>query len=477
MTTTRWKHAVGGFFNAPSAWTNGVPTGGDTALLTVSGPTYTVSSQQDNSVGKLEMASNAILSIALDDFSVTSGTGTGALGGTIVVGDGADLTLGTFGTSTTFDITGAIDIKAGADATHLNIDGPLTLIGAGRINLSGDNAYLFGYSGTSSIDKLTNACTITGSGIVGDDPNFAFVNTAKGIIAANSAGNNLVIYIPDGFSNSGMMEATHSGILYFQTGITQTAKGEVKAATSGSRVELNGITITGGVIATVNGSVLAGVGGSSEINTTTAVANAGTIGAEGGNLTITGSVKNASTGALVAKANSSLIIDGSVTGGKATIDDTSFIEFGGPSSAKVIFSAGSTGGLVLGDATKFTGTVAGMSADPGAGIDLENIPFAHITAADVTYSATLHLLTVVDPTDHVTDKIKISGPAGTFTASAGFFGTTVIKDPPVAHANTDLLVQSMASFGASSGIAGSGIGSLAENHTSSDFLTPNSHLG
>ena len=121
MTTTRWKHAVAGFFNAPSAWTNGVPTGGDTALLTVSGSTYTVSSAQDNSVGKLEMASNAILSIAIDDFSVTSGTGTGALGCTIVVGDGADLTLGTFGTSTTFDITGVIDIKAGADAAHLNV--------------------------------------------------------------------------------------------------------------------------------------------------------------------------------------------------------------------------------------------------------------------------------------------------------------------------------------------------------------------
>jgi hypothetical protein len=53
----------------------------------------------------------------------------------------------------------------------------------------------------------------------------------------------------------------------------------------------------------------------------------------------------------------------------------------------------------------------------------------------------------------------------------------VIKDPLVAHANTDLLVQSMASFGASSSVAGSGTGSLAENHTSSDFLTPNSHLG
>jgi hypothetical protein len=476
MTTTRWKHAVAGFFNAPSAWTNGVPTSGDTALLTVSGPSYAVSSQQDNLVGKLEMASNAILSIVTGDFSVTSGTGTGALGGKIAVGDGADLTLGTFGTSTTFDITGVIDITAGADATHLNIEGPLTLIGTGKITLSGNEAYLYG-NDTNSTDTLTNACTIAGAGIIGNDPNFAFVNAAKGVIAANSAGNNLFIYVPDGFSNSGLMEATHSGTLYFQTGITQTAKGEIKAATSGSSVELNGITITGGVIATVNGSVLAGVGGSSEINTTTAIANAGTIGAESGNLTITGSVKNASTGALLAEADNSLIIDGSVTGGKATIDDTSFIEFGGPSSAKVIFSAGSTGGLVLGDATKFTGTVAGMSADPGAGIDLENIPFAHITAADVTYSATLHLLTVVDPTDHVTDKIKISGPAGTFTASAGFFGTTVIKDPLVAHANTDLLVQSMASFGASSGIAGSGIGSVAEHHTSSDFLAPNSHRG
>ena len=111
----------------------------------------------------------------------------------------------------------------------------MTLSGTGRINLSGSGnsgnyAYLFGDLNTNSTDKLTNACTITGTGIIGDDPNFAFVNTAKGVIAANSAGNNLVIFIQDGFSNSGLMEATHSGILYFQRGITQTAKGEIKAA-------------------------------------------------------------------------------------------------------------------------------------------------------------------------------------------------------------------------------------------------------
>jgi hypothetical protein len=37
--------------------------------------------------------------------------------------------------------------------------------------------------------------------------------------------------------------------------------------------------------------------------------------------------------------------------------------------------------------------------------------------------------------------------------------------------------QAMASFGASSGIAGSGTGNLAKHHRSSDFLAANSHHG
>jgi hypothetical protein len=205
--------------------------------------------------------------------------------------------------------------------------------------------------------------------------------------------------------------------------------------------------------------------------------------AGGANLTITGSVKN--TGSL--DAFSLLDITGTVTGGAANIYSTGAIEFDGPSSVNVSFSsnpyngAPSTGALLLGDATKFTGTVAGMSTNPGAGIVLGNIPFAD--GPVVSFNPTTHLLTVSATKQGrvITDKIKIVG-TGTFAASPGLFGLTVIKDPPPIPASgpgTDmnLLVQSMASFGASSSVAASGTGGLAENYRSSDFLTPNSHHG
>jgi hypothetical protein len=98
-------------------------------------------------------------------------------------------------------------------------------------------------------------------------------------------------------------------------------------------------------------------------------------------------------------------------------------------------------------------------------------------------SPTTHLLTVsaTEQGRVITDKIKIVG-TGTFAASAGLFGLTVIKDPPpipasVPVTNVNLLVQSMASFGASSSVAASGAGSLADNHSLSDLLAPNSHHG
>jgi hypothetical protein len=86
-------------------------------------------------------------------------------------------------------------------------------------------------------------------------------------------------------------------------------------------------------------------------------------------------------------------ITGTVTGGAANIYSTGAIEFDGPSSVNVSFSSNpyngtpSTGGLLLGDATKFTGTVAGMLTNPGAGIVLGNIPFADDPVVSFTHDA------------------------------------------------------------------------------------------
>jgi hypothetical protein len=131
------------------------------------------------------------------------------------------------------------------------------------------------------------------------------------------------------------------------------------------------------------------------------------------------------SGQLIAN-NGVLIAEGAVTGkGTALIEGTGMVEFDAASSAATTFAKGSTGELILKDATQFTGTVAGLSTAPGASIDLENIAFA--AGPTVNFNARTHLLTV--SAAGTTDTIKIVG-TGTFTANRATDGSTLITDPP-----------------------------------------------
>jgi hypothetical protein len=470
MTTTSWAKGVDGDFNTASNWTAGVPDVLDAALITVKG-TYTVTSSQTNIVASLEMAKDATLSIIDNDYvGIASGTGT-ALAGTIKIANSAGLSLGTDSTSTNFSNTGTIDISSETLVTALSIAGTVTLTGDGKIVLSGsfpDSRLVSdGNPDTLTNGSTTSGNTISGTGVIGD-ANMSFTNGAKGIIDADFKNDTLAIE-SETFTNSGVMEATAKGELVLETNITQTAGGKIKTASSGSSVALDGVTITGGTVSTVKGSTLASTSASS-ITTTTPIVNDGTIVAKGGNLFISGSVENQGT---LEADGKTLTITGTETGkGTAVIGGAGNILFEGASSANVRFEAGSTGILDLADARQFTGSVAGMSAAPGAGIELQNIAFAdHPT---VRFKAKKHLLIVTDPVTHVTDKITIVG-TGSFKASlAGDGISTLITDPPTGTASSArLLVQSMASFGDSGGIIGSGSGELTEHQTPLDFLATN----
>ena len=482
MTTSKWLHGVNGDFNDGSKWTAGVPAAGDTALLTVSGPAYTVTSSQFNTLGTLEMAKNATLNINALFVSLTSGTGTGALAGTIDVADEATLMLGTDGNSRTFSNTGAINLQSLGDTTDLMIAGTVTLTGKGTINLGsggGSTIVSDGFAATLTNGSATSGNTISGIGTIGDS-HLSFVNGAKGIIENTVGGTSLSIDTSE-FTNSGLLEAIGkegtNARLDIESDITQTAKGEIKAGIGAGNVELDSATITGGLVSTVKGSLLQSVAGASVLESQTKpIANAGEIAAFGGDLFITSAIKNSSTGNLAVANGNLLDITGTVTGGTASIGGTSGastaqLTFEGPSSAKVSFDEGTPDLLYLVDPAQFTGTVAGMSSNSDAAIDLANIPFADGPVVSPLSAA--GVLTVTDPVSHVVDKIKIVG-GGTFNAQLGITGSTEITDPP---AKTNLVVQSMASFGAGSAVAGSGTASVPEHHTSSDFLAANSHHG
>ena len=130
----------------------------------------------------------------------------------------------------------------------------------------------------------------------------------------------------------------------------------------GSTVALEFAQITGGFVTILTGGLLESAPAFSQSLPSTlteaVVTNAGTIGAEGANLTIIGDVTN--TGTLDAN-NASLVIDGAVSGGKATLEGTGEIEFGGPSSANTTFAANSDAILKLDDPSAFTGKVSGLT--------------------------------------------------------------------------------------------------------------------
>ena len=178
----------------------------------------------------------------------------------------------------------------------------------------------------------------------------------------------------------------------------------------------------GGFVTALDGGIIEAEQFASTI-TGAVVTNAGTIGAEGANLTIIGDVTN--TGTLDAN-DATLVIEGAVRGGDATIEGTGEIEFGGASSANTTFAANADAILKLDNPLAFTGTVSGLAS--GDYIDLTNINFADNPT--LSYSTKTHVLTVTDSVSDVADTITFEGVVGSFSAQSDGSGGTFITDPP-----------------------------------------------
>jgi hypothetical protein len=124
--------------------------------------------------------------------------------------------------------------------------------------------------------------------------------------------------------------------------------------------------------------------------------------------------------------NATLVIDGAVSGGKATLEGTGEIEFGAASAADVTFAANANAILKLDNPSAFSGTVAGFTT--GDYIDLTNINFADNPT--LSFSSETHVLTVTDSVSHVTVSIAFKGALGSFSAQSDGNGGTLISDPP-----------------------------------------------
>jgi hypothetical protein len=192
---------------------------------------------------------------------------------------------------------------------------------------------------------------------------------------------------------------------------------------SGAAIVLDNASIANGTVSIAEGSSLVSEGGTNSINTNS-ITNAGSIQSTGTSTLILSSVANTSTGELMA-ASGRIEVAGNAMGGTAVIGAGGEIFFAGPASANVTFEG--NGVLILNDAMNFTGTVFGLTGNPGAAIVLANIPFAD--GPIVSPLSADGVFTVTDPVTNVVDTIKTNG-GGPYIAHGGtgaFIGSTLIS--------------------------------------------------
>ncbi|HEX3116704.1 MAG TPA: VCBS domain-containing protein [Bradyrhizobium sp.] len=219
--------------------------------------------------------------------------------GSMTIGDGAILPL-----SGTINNTGTIALNSTGDQTDLQlIEHGITLQGGGEVVLSDSAENVI--TGTSADVTLTNVDnTISGSGQLGMGQ-LTLVN--EGTIDATGADALTIDTGANVVTNSGTLEATGTG----------------------------GLTVL------------------------SAIANSGTLWANGAAITVQGNVSG---------------------NGTAMINGSGALDFEAASTANVVFGAGAAGTLKLGDAFHFNGTISGFAASDT--IDLANVGAA---TASISY--------------------------------------------------------------------------------------------
>jgi hypothetical protein len=159
------------------------------------------------------------------------------------------------------------------------------------------------------------------------------------------------------------------------------------------------------------------------------ITNSGILEATGtGGLIVNSAVAN--TGSLLADGGN-LTFNGAVTGnGTATISGAVTLEFAAASAETISFAAGSTGTLKLDDSASFTGSVSGLTTTTY--IELADLPWAQgqMTA---TFSGNTSggKLTVSDGTGSDTINLVGDYTQSSWNLSQGSNGDTLVVDPPL----------------------------------------------
>ena len=202
--------------------------------------------------GTLATASGGVLGVAANNTITLDGSSQGPL---TISGNYTGANNSTTILAGTINNTGAILVSAAANNTFLTISTGVTLTGGGAVTLSSSAGGIPVINQTGSAVILTNANNLLqGVGQIGNN-GLALVNQAAGIVNANVAGGTLLLNAV-AITNLGLLEATNGATLQTSTTVNNS-NATITASGSNSTVQfLNGTTIQGGTLSTLNTGVL-----------------------------------------------------------------------------------------------------------------------------------------------------------------------------------------------------------------------------
>src|SRR5208282_5282380 len=217
---------------------------------------------------------------ALDGVTITTGS-------TFSVDAGSNIFL-------TGDLTnhGTVLIGNSGGNANLVIDAPtVTLSGGGTVILNSGYSYLEGNGTTPSPTLVNEDNTIQGQGAINSSLNF--INQAT-VDANVPGGTNEALTIHAPTSNTGTLEATGGGTLYFQSSVVTNTNGTISTGGSSSSVIISGSAIIGGNLTSASGAEIHAIANSSLDGVT--ITSGSTLSVDNGsNIYLTGDLTNMGT--------------------------------------------------------------------------------------------------------------------------------------------------------------------------------------
>jgi len=153
-------------------------------------------------------------------------------------------------------LNGVVNVNS---ASRINFEGDQTLSGNGSIVFGSAAGNILGIDGGNKTLTIASTATVRGeNGLIGIGQ---FVNGSgnallnNGTVSADVAGGVITLaFLTGGITNNGVIQASNGGIIQLQSNLTGGASGQLVAG-AGSRIEQQGVTISGIVNTSGGGSL------------------------------------------------------------------------------------------------------------------------------------------------------------------------------------------------------------------------------